>query len=268
MNSKTILITGAGSGLGRGCALKLARLGHNIIAGVEIWPQYTKLKKESEKLNLKIEIVKLDITNKSEREKVIQQFGDQIDILVNNAAIGETGPMAEIPVDLFRKNMEVNLFSTLELTQLLVKKFIKKKSGKLIFVSSIAGLSTFPFFGPYCATKFGLEAMASSLYDELKPYGIKVCTINPGPYRTGFNDRMFDTKDIWYNKKNNFTNEKDFEPMQDFLDNNQYQPNEMIDFMVKYIPMEQHKYRLMDPRKEKIIMDGFNSQRDLWSREM
>ncbi len=110
--------------------------------------------------------------------------------------------------------------------------------------------------------------MASSLYDELKPYGIKVCTINPGPYRTGFNDRMFDTKDIWYNKKNNFTNEKDFEPMQDFLDNNQYQPNEMIDFMVKYIPMEQHKYRLMDPRKEKIIMDGFNSQRDLWSREM
>ncbi len=207
-HNKTILITGAGSGLGRGAALGLAKQGFNVIAGVEIWPQYSNLKKEVENLNINMEIVKLDITNKEEREKVVNDYGNYVDILVNNAAIGETGPMAEVPVDNFRKNMEVNVFSTLELTQLFIKKFIPKKRGKIIFISSIAGIKTFPFFGPYCSTKFALEAVSSSLYEELKPYGIKVSTINPGPYRTGFNDRMFDTKDIWFSNKRNFTNYK------------------------------------------------------------
>ena len=262
-NKKTILITGAGSGLGRGTALKLAK-NHNVIAAVEVWPQYSSLQKEAEKLKVKLDIVKLDITNVIERQKVFEKYGDTLDILVNNAAIGETGPIAEIPVELFRKNMEVNVFSTLELTQLFVKKFIERKKGKIIFVSSVAGIMTFPFFGPYCATKFALEAVASSLYNELKPYGIKVCTINPGPYNTGFNDRMFDSKELWYSNDKNFTNRKDFKPMENFLKNGQYDPVEMIDFMVKYIPMDKHKYRLMDKKRSNIIKDGKNSQKSLW----
>lgn len=265
---KTILITGAGSGLGRGAALGLAKLNFNIIAGVEIWPQYTSLKKEAESLNLKINIVKLDITNKEEREKVAQQYASKVDILVNNAAIGETGPLAEIDVDKFRKNMEVNVFSTLELTQLFVREFVKKRKGKIVFISSIAGLKTFPFFGPYCSTKFALEAVSSSLYDELKPYGVNVCTINPGPYNTGFNDRMFDTKDVWYSEKNNFTKREDFIPMQQFLDNGQYDPAEMIDFMIKMIPLDNHKYRLFDRRKIEIVEDGLKAQKNLWTRSM
>ena len=266
--NKTILITGAGSGLGRGAALGLAKQGFNVIAGVEIWPQYSNLKKEVENLNLNMEIVKLDITNKEEREKVVNDYGNYVDILVNNAAIGETGPIAEVPVDNFRKNMEVNVFSTLELTQLFIKKFIPKKRGKIIFISSIAGIKTFPFFGPYCSTKFALEAVSSSLYEELKPYGIKVSTINPGPYRTGFNDRMFDTKDIWYSNKKNFTNKEDFKPMQQFLDNGQYDPQEMIDFMIKHIPLENHNYRLFDMRRPEIVEQGLNEQKSTWTKKM
>ena len=266
--NKTILITGAGSGLGRGAALGLAKQGFNVIAGVEIWPQYSNLKKELENLNLNMEIVKLDITNKEEREKVVNDYGNYVDILVNNAAIGETGPIAEVPVDNFRKNMEVNVFSTLELTQLFIKKFIPKKRGKIIFISSIAGIKTFPFFGPYCSTKFALEAVSSSLYEELKPYGIKVSTINPGPYRTGFNDRMFDTKDIWYSNKKNFTNKEDFKPMQQFLDNGQYDPQEMIDFMIKHIPLENHNYRLFDMRRPEIVEQGLNEQKSTWTKKM
>ena len=267
-HNKTILITGAGSGLGRGAALGLAKQGFNVIAGVEIWPQYSNLKKEVENLNLNMEIVKLDITNKEEREKVVNDYGNYVDILVNNAAIGETGPIAEVPVDNFRKNMEVNVFSTLELTQLFIKKFIPKKRGKIIFISSIAGIKTFPFFGPYCSTKFALEAVSSSLYEELKPYGIKVSTINPGPYRTGFNDRMFDTKDIWYSNKKNFTNKEDFKPMQQFLDNGQYDPQEMIDFMIKHIPLENHNYRLFDMRRPEIVEQGLNEQKSTWTKKM
>ena len=264
---KNILITGAGSGLGKGAALKLAKT-HNVIAAVEIWPQYSALKKTAENLNLKIDIVKLDITNSMERQKVVDKYGDSLDILVNNAAIGETGPISEIPVELFRKNMEVNVFSTLELTQLFVKKFIKRKRGKIVFISSVAGLSTFPFFGPYCATKFALESISSSMHDELKPYGIKVCTINPGPYNTGFNDRMFDTKDLWYSDKNNFTNKKDFKPMETFLEKGQYNPQEMIDFMVKYIPKDNHKYRLVDKKRPEILKDTKDFQKKLWEKDM
>ena len=264
---KTILITGAGSGLGKGAALKLAKK-HNVIAAVEIWPQYTLLKKITEKSKIKMDIVKLDITNETERNKVLEKYGDTLDILVNNGAIGETGPIAEIPVDRFRKNMEVNVFSTLELTQLFAKKFVERKKGKIVFISSVAGLFTFPFYGPYCATKFALEAVSSSLYDELKPYGVKVCTINPGPYRTGFNDRMFDTKDLWYSEENNFTNKKDFKPMEEFLEKGQYDPQEMIDFMVEHIPMDNHKYRLVDQKRANMIKDGKDSQKNLWDREM
>ena len=267
---KTILITGAGSGLGKGAALKLAKLNHKVIAGVEIWPQYSSLKKEAEdmKINFKnFHIVKLDITNEVERIKVFKTWGKDLDILVNNAAIGETGPIAEIPVDRFRKNMEVNVFSTLELTQLFVKEFVKKKSGKIVFISSIAGIKTFPFFGPYCATKFALESISSSLYDELKPFGVDVCTINPGPYNTGFNDRMFDTKDIWLNE-NNFTDKKFYKGMELFLQKGQYDPEEMIDYMVKYIPLDSHKYRLMINKRKNMIKDGLDKQKELWEREM
>lgn len=267
-NTKTILITGAGSGLGKGAAIGLAQRNHNIIAGVEIWSQYTSLKKEVENLKLNMEIVKLDITNREEREKVASKYGNQIDIIVNNAAIGETGPIAEIPVDNFRKNMEVNVFSTLELTQLIIPYFIKKRKGKIVFISSVAGLFTFPFYGPYCSTKFALEAVSSSLYDELKPYGVKVCTINPGPYRTGFNDRMFDTKDIWYDQNKNFTSKGDFKPMEDFLKYNQYDPKEMIDFMIEKIPLDNSNYRLVDPRKPDIIKDALINQKEMWKKKM
>lgn len=267
-DNKTILITGAGSGLGKGAAIGLAKKNYNVIAAVEIWPQYTSLKREVESMNLKMDIVKLDITSKEEREKVYREYGDRVDILVNNAAIGETGPIAEIPVDNFRKNMEVNVFSTLELTQLFVKSFVKKGRGKLVFISSVAGIKTFPFFGPYCSTKFALEGVASSLHDELKAYGVKVCTINPGPYNTGFNDRMYDTKDIWYDENINFTNKNDYAPMQDFLDNGQYDPQEMIDFMVMAIPLDSHNYRMMDPKRSNMIKDCLLAQKELWTRKI
>ena len=267
-DNKTILITGAGSGLGKGAAIGLAKKNYNVIAAVEIWPQYTSLKREVESMNLKMDIVKLDITSKEEREKVYREYGDRVDILVNNAAIGETGPIAEIPVDNFRKNMEVNVFSTLELTQLFVKSFVKKGRGKLVFISSVAGIKTFPFSGPYCSTKFALEGVASSLHDELKAYGVKVCTINPGPYNTGFNDRMYDTKDIWYDENINFTDKNDYAPMQDFLDNGQYDPQEMIDFMVMAIPLDSHNYRMMDPKRSNMIKDCLLAQKELWTRKI
>jgi short-subunit dehydrogenase len=85
---------------------------------------------------------------------------------------------------------EVNVFATLELTQPIAKRMVERGSGRLIFVSSIAGLTAGASLGAYAASKHALEAIAESMGNELAPYGIQVATLNPGPFGTGFNDRM------------------------------------------------------------------------------
>ena len=115
-NTKTILITGAGSGFGEGTAYGLAKLGHKIIAGVQISPQVTAMRKKVEELGLQnnIEVIKLDILDKYD-VKVALKY--DIDVLFSNAGIGESGPVFEIPLDLVRRNFETNVFAPLELTQ-------------------------------------------------------------------------------------------------------------------------------------------------------
>jgi NAD(P)-dependent dehydrogenase (short-subunit alcohol dehydrogenase family) len=112
---RTILITGAGSGLGEGAALGLARKGHRVIATVQIAPQATALRRKVEDLGLtSIEVEKLDLHDPYD---VAQALKCDIDVLVNNAACGEAGPVSEIPIDLARRNFETNLFAPLALTQ-------------------------------------------------------------------------------------------------------------------------------------------------------
>lgn len=100
-----------------------------------------------------IELIKLDILDYIDCEKA-QKY--DIDILVNNAGIGHVGLLAEIPVDYLRDVMETNAFSTLEFSQPFIKKMVKRGSGKVIFLSSIAGVTTSPFLGPYNASKHAL----------------------------------------------------------------------------------------------------------------
>jgi len=263
--SKVIMITGAGSGLGKGAALGLAKKGHKVIAGVQIWPQVTALHEEASKLGVELEVFKLDILSEVDRQKALTY---DIDILVNNAGIGETGPIAEIPIQLVRNVFEVNVFRTLELTQPFAKKFVEKGNGKIIFVSSIAGLSTELFFGPYTASKHVLEAIAQSMKDELKEFGVQVCTINPGPYRTGFNDRMHDSVFQWYDPKSNFTKEQ---PMRDSQadtasENGQFDPQAMINLMVETIPAEHHKFRTMLPKA--FVEFCQDNQKRMWEEEI
>ncbi|TXH70455.1 MAG: SDR family oxidoreductase [Thiothrix sp.] len=246
--SKTILITGAGSGLGKGTALGLAKKGHQVIAGVMQWEQVTALRAEAQQAQVsdKLRVIKLDITDAMDCQHA-QSY--DIDILVNNAGIGETGPLAEIPVHLLRKVMETNVFATLELTQAFIKKMVANKQGKIVFVSSMAGLSTYPFLGPYNASKHALEAVAQCLRDELKPLGITVATINPGPYRTGFNDRMYESAHQWFDAAKHFTPEQPLRDIQGGLASpeSQYDPQEMIAKMIEVIPAEQHLFRTMLP---------------------
>lgn len=266
--SKTILITGAGSGLGKGTALGLARNGHRVIAAVEVWPQVSDLMASAREHNVDLEVTKLDLLNEDDHEAVFRKYADELDILVNNAATGETGPIAEIPVDRVRRVFEVNVFNTLAFTQPFARLFAEKGRGKILFISSIAGFSTFPFLAPYVASKHALEGLVQIMSEEMQDTGVQVATINPGPFRTGFNDRMYDTVDQWYDPKQNFTAEQPIRDTQALFagDELQLDPQGMIDFMVNVIPRDQHKFRNVYP--ERFIDEVKQYQDSLWTREM
>ena len=249
--SKTILITGAGSGFGHGVALGLAQNGHTVIATVENWPQVTQLRADVEEAGLsdKVTVEKMDYLNFDDIDSVVNKYADKVDIFAPNAATGETGPISEIDVDRMRHVFEVNVFQTLELIQRFVKVFVARGHGKIIPTSSIAGFFTFDYLAPYCASKHALEAVLQTMYQELKGTGVQVATINPGPFRTGFNDRMYDTLDQWYDPKENFTPEQPIRDVQQLFagDDLQLDPQSMIDFMIETIPAEEHPFRNVHP---------------------
>lgn len=191
-----ILITGAGSNIGFETGIKLAKLNHLVYLTVHHdYEVDTVLEKVKElKLDNNIECFKLDITNESDCKKIRKL---DIDCLINNAAIGIGGSMLEIPIDLMKENFEVNVFSTLRLTQIyLGHLFANNKKGKVIFTSSIAGIIPISFLGSYCATKASLITIATVLKREIKllTNNIQVKLIEPGIYNTGFNDIMIENK--------------------------------------------------------------------------
>lgn len=259
--SKRILITGAATGLGKGAAIGLAKAGHSVVAGVEVWPQATTLKEDAETAGVELEILKIDLTDPRDWKKA-QSY--ELDILVNNAATGETGPIAEIPVDRVRRVFDVNVFGTLEFTQPFVRKFVERGHGKVVFVSSIVGFSTFPYLAPYCASKHALEAIVQLMREELEETGVQICTINPGPFATGFNHRMYDTVDQWYDPARNFTAEAPIREIQNKFagDELEFDPQIMIDRMVEVIPEEHHRFRTVCPGE---VIEGCKAyQASLW----
>ena len=260
--TKTIFITGAGSGLGRGTAFGLAKRGHRVIATTEITSQKTDLMREAQEQGLNMEVFKLDITNERDR-MLIDEY--DFDVFVANAAINEGGALGEVPMDRFRAIFEVNVFATLESVQHAARKLVKKGSGKIVFLSSMAGIITTPFGGPYATTKHAIEGMALTLKDELEPFGVQVATINPGAYNTGFNDRAAEEKWKWYDESRHFTRKEDMEK-QDAGLKNQLDPEDMIEKMIEIIPADHHKFRTAYPEEMEKKMKKTEQER--WDMEI
>jgi NAD(P)-dependent dehydrogenase (short-subunit alcohol dehydrogenase family) len=192
--SKTVLITGAGSGFGRGAAVELARRGHKVIAAVLNGQQAADLAKEEPKLT----VVKLDITDAKDVAKFDQWDPD---VFVANAAIGQTGPLSLIPLERLRAVFEVNVFGTFAVTQRVAQAMRRKRAGRIIIVSSIGGVRAGVGSGPYTMTKHAIQAFGTALRAELRAFGIDVCLVNPGPYATGFNDRMANDPGPWFDRQ-------------------------------------------------------------------
>jgi short-subunit dehydrogenase len=205
--NQTVLITGAGSGFGLGASIELARRGNAVIATTQIVAQITAVKAAAETAGVKLRVEKLDVQDSADRKRAEDW---DVDVLVNNAGIGESGPIAEIPMDLVRANFETNVFGALELTQGVLKGMLKKGGGKIVNLSSIAGRITIPFIGPYCMTKHAIEVVSEALKAELEHHNIKVVVIEPGPYATGFNELLMASKYRWFNEHSLFAGDAEF----------------------------------------------------------
>ena len=191
---KTVLITGSGSGFGRGAAALLAQRGHKVIAAVLNDQQAAELAKAEPKLT----VIKLDITDSKDIAKVDPLSPD---VFIANAAIGQTGPLSLIPLQRLRAVFEVNVFGTFAITQRVAQGMRKKRAGRIIITSSIGGVRAGVGSGPYTMTKHAIQAFGTALRAELKMFGVDVCLINPGPYATGFNDRMANNPGPWFDRK-------------------------------------------------------------------
>jgi short-subunit dehydrogenase len=268
LKKKRILISGAGSGFAELAAIGLAQLGHDVIAGAQIWPQVTQLRLKAEKLSLKnLRVEKLDILDSYDIENALNW---DIDILVNNAAIGISGPMSEIPMELLKRSFETNFFAPLALTQKIVRKLVdEKRPGKIVFTSSIGGLIAVPYGGPYATTKHAMEALAGSMKAELAPFGIQVQLINPGGYLTYFNETEAESATHWMDDRRNYIKR---DTVQDFfhqilgMEDNRMNPQLMADAMMEIIPGDTGLFRNVVPKATEDL--ARNVQRDLWNEKI
>lgn len=248
--SKTILITGAGSGFGKAAAIGMARNGHGIIATVHVSSQVTPLREEVKALGLtNFRVERLDLTDPYD---IAQAQSWDIDVLWNNAGAGESGPVWEIPIDLVRKNYETNVFLPLVLTQGVVRRWVAAgRNGKVVFTSSMGGLFTPANWGTYVSTKHALESIAEALQQELAVYGIKIQTINPGAYYTGYNETMADNAFRWLDDAKHFTRRAELRRGFDAFfatPEGRMDPQEMIDRMIEIVPADEGHFRNVVPK--------------------
>ncbi len=191
-----VLITGTRGGIGLDTAKRLLALGHTVYATVHKQESVKEVEEILAPFGSLAIVAKLDVLEASDREKALEW---KIDVLINNAAIGNSGPLAEIPVEKVKEVFETNVFAVIALSQVCIPYMKENGKGKIIFLSSLAGLMPAYYLSPYGMTKYAIENVGLSFRQELKPFGIGVTLINPGGYHTGFNQKNFAKKNSWFN---------------------------------------------------------------------
>ena len=182
---KSVVVTGASTGIGRAAALRLDRQGWRVFAGVRREEDAASLRSAGSE---RLEPLMLDVTDADQIADAAELIGPELgkaglDGLVNNAGIAVPGPLETLPVDDFRRQIEVNLTAQVVVTQALLPA-IRRAPGRIVFITSVGGLMAFPMFGAYHAAKFGLEAVGDVFRQELRPWRIGVSVIEPGSIAT------------------------------------------------------------------------------------
>src|SRR5579872_210928 len=174
-----ILVTGASSGIGRASALRLARAGYSVLAGVRNPADGEALRAQTDAL----QPVLLDVTRPDAIADAVAICGQSLSGLVSNAGIAVTGPVELVTLEAWRRQFEVNVIGFVAMTQALLP-LLRRGQGRIVIVGSIAGRSALPGSAAYDASKYALEAIADALRMELHGEGIRVSLIEPGAVAT------------------------------------------------------------------------------------
>ena len=183
---KVWFITGASTGFGRLLAEHLLTLGASVVATARNVEQLSALQALDP---AHVQTLTLDVTSQHQIDAAVTdalaRFG-HIDVLVNNAGYGLNGALEEATVEEYMPMFQTNVFGLIHVTKALLPQFRQRRSGNIVLLSSIGGLVGLAGFGYYNATKFAVEGLGEALSAELKPLGVHVTLVEPGPFRTDF----------------------------------------------------------------------------------
>jgi len=191
----SILITGCSTGIGYQCALRLHKMGYQIIATCRQKKDIPRLTDQG------IECFQLDLASSDSIQTALKQIlkktNGRIDALFNNGAFGLPGAVEDLSRNAMMHQFQTNVFGTQELTNLIVPIMRQQGGGKIIYNSSILGFAAMPYRGAYNASKFAIEGFADTLRLEVKPDNIQVSLIEPGPILSDFRKNAFAQFKAW-----------------------------------------------------------------------
>lgn len=187
---KVAVVTGSSSGIGYETTLELARSGFQVYATMRNRGKAGQMQDAADKENLALKVAELDVDSDDSVQRamgsILEETGERVDVLVNNAGYGLVGAVEDLSMDELKAQFETNFFGLVRATQAVLPAMRKQKSGTIVNVSSIAGRVAFPLSPAYSATKFAVEGLSEAMSHELAPFGIRVALVEPGMIRTNF----------------------------------------------------------------------------------
>ncbi len=186
---RKVLVTGAGSGIGRAIARRLASAGHEVVGTVRDPKRAAALTAEAKSGGLSLSYEPLELTDRAQVKALAARLnaGGGVDVVVNNAGAGAYGSLEEVDTDVATWQFAVNVFGPLELTRALLPG-LRQRKGHIVFIGSLAGRIALPFQAHYSASKAAIASISDALRMELAPFGVTVTCIEPGDFATGFTD--------------------------------------------------------------------------------